>query len=82
MNELDWKTVRSSELYEGLYDGPHATRKLSDSGPDRFLESKLVTSTMDVSISPNTSDLHREEDYAQGTLRRATEHWCSRLKQT
>jgi len=37
-----WKTVPIKELYEGLYDGPHATPKPSDNGPV-FLGIKNVT---------------------------------------
>jgi type I restriction enzyme S subunit len=39
---VSWKTVPIKELYEGLYDGPHATPKPSDSGPV-FLGIKNVT---------------------------------------
>jgi type I restriction enzyme S subunit len=38
----EWKTVPIKELYEGLYDGPHATPKPSDCGPV-FLGIKNVT---------------------------------------
>lgn len=37
-----WKTIPIKELYEGLYDGPHATPKPSDKGPI-FLGIKNVT---------------------------------------
>lgn len=38
----NWRTVPIRELYEGLYDGPHATPKPSDTGPV-FLGIKNVT---------------------------------------
>jgi len=37
-----WKSVPIREIYEGLYDGPHATPKPSDAGPV-FLGIKNVT---------------------------------------
>ncbi len=37
-----WRTLPIKELYDGLYDGPHATPKPSDSGPV-FLGIKNVT---------------------------------------
>lgn len=42
MRQTTWKPVPIKELYEGLYDGPHATPKPSDSGPV-FLGIKNVT---------------------------------------
>ena len=33
MNRSEWKTVPIREVYEGLFDGPHATPNPSDSGP-------------------------------------------------
>jgi len=38
----EWTTVPIKELYEGLYDGPHATPKTSDEGPV-FLGIKNLT---------------------------------------
>ena len=42
MTANGWITVPIKELYDGLYDGPHATPKPSDSGPV-FLGIKNVT---------------------------------------
>ena len=42
MKRAEWKTVPIKELYEGLYDGPHATPKPSNAGPV-FLGIKNVT---------------------------------------
>jgi type I restriction enzyme S subunit len=42
VKRADWKTVPIKELYEGLYDGPHATPKPSNAGPV-FLGIKNVT---------------------------------------
>lgn len=42
MKRAEWKTVPIKELYEGLYDGPHATPKPSEAGPV-FLGIKNVT---------------------------------------
>lgn len=42
MKCAEWKTVPIKELYEGLYDGPHATPKPFESGPI-FLGIKNVT---------------------------------------
>jgi type I restriction enzyme S subunit len=42
VKRADWKTVPIKALYEGLYDGPHATPKPADSGPV-FLGIKNVT---------------------------------------
>lgn len=42
MQRAEWRTVPIRELYEGLYDGPHATPKPSLSGPV-FLGIKNVT---------------------------------------
>jgi type I restriction enzyme S subunit len=40
--QAQWTTVPIKELYEGLYDGPHATPKTSDEGPV-FLGIKNLT---------------------------------------
>lgn len=42
MQHAEWRTVPIRELYEGLYDGPHATPKPASSGPV-FLGIKNVT---------------------------------------
>jgi type I restriction enzyme S subunit len=42
VKRAEWKTVPIKELYEGLYDGPHATPKPSEAGPV-FLGIKNVT---------------------------------------
>lgn len=42
MRPQEWPLVPISELYEGLYDGPHATPKPSEAGPV-FLGIKNVT---------------------------------------
>ena len=61
-----WKTVPIGELYEGLYDGPHATPKPSDSGPV-FLGIKNVTEDGHLDLS----DIRHiaEEDYGTWTRR-------------
>jgi type I restriction enzyme S subunit len=61
-----WKTVPISELYEGLYDGPHATPKPSDAGPV-FLGIKNVTDDGHLDLS----DIRHiaEEDYSTWTRR-------------
>jgi type I restriction enzyme S subunit len=30
---IEWQTIPIREVYAGMYDGPHATPKPSDSGP-------------------------------------------------
>ena len=42
MGHNGWNVIPIKELYEGLYDGPHATPKPSDAGPV-FLGIKNVT---------------------------------------
>ena len=42
MSSNEWTTVPIAELYEGLYDGPHATPKPATDGPV-FLGIKNVT---------------------------------------
>lgn len=66
MGATDWRTVPIRELYDGLYDGPHATPKPSDSGPV-FLGIKNVTDDgcLDLSEIRNIA----EEDYAKWTRR-------------
>jgi type I restriction enzyme S subunit len=62
----EWKTLPIKELYDGLYDGPHATPKPSDSGPV-FLGIKNVT---DDGCLDLTGIRHiAEEDYATWTRR-------------
>jgi type I restriction enzyme S subunit len=62
----EWKTLSIKELYDGLYDGPHATPKTSDSGPV-FLGIKNVT---DDGCLDLTEIRHiAEEDYASWTRR-------------
>jgi len=62
----EWKTLPIRELYDGLYDGPHATPKPSDSGPV-FLGIKNVT---DDGCLDLTEIRHiAEEDYASWTRR-------------
>ncbi len=62
----NWKTVPICELYEGLYDGPHATPKPSDAGPV-FLGIKNVTDDGHLDLS----DIRHiaEEDYSTWTRR-------------
>jgi len=62
----DWKTVPIKTLYEGLYDGPHATPKPSDSGPV-FLGIKNVTDDGRLDLSEIRHIA--EEDYATWTRR-------------
>ena len=61
-----WTTVPIRDLYEGLYDGPHATPKTSDEGPV-FLGIKNVTDDGQLDLS----DIRHiaEEDYATWTRR-------------
>ena len=47
---VSWKTVPIKELYEGLYDGPHATPAPSDKGPI-FLGIKNVTDDARLDLS-------------------------------
>lgn len=62
----EWKTMPIKDLYEGLYDGPHATPKLSDSGPV-FLGIKNVTDDGRLDL---TEIRHiAEDDYAAWTRR-------------
>ena len=66
MGVTEWKTLPIKELYDGLYDGPHATPKPSDSGPV-FLGIKNVT---DDGCLDLTEIRHiAEEDYASWTRR-------------
>lgn len=61
MSVVEWTTVPIKELYDGLYDGPHATPKPSDNGPV-FLGIKNVT---DDGCLDLTNIRHiAEEDYA------------------
>ena len=66
MATAKWNTVPISELYDGLYDGPHATPKTSDSGPV-FLGIKNVTDDGHLDMS----DIRHiaEEDFARWTRR-------------
>ena len=61
-----WNTVPISELYDGLYDGPHATPKTSDSGPV-FLGIKNVTDDGHLDMSEIRHIA--EEDFAKWTRR-------------
>ncbi len=62
----NWKTFPISELYEGLFDGPHATPKPTDAGPV-FLGIKNVTDDGHLDLS----DIRHiaEEDFARWTRR-------------
>ena len=66
MNPAEWKTVPIKEVYEDLYDGPHATPKPSDSGPV-FLGIKNVTDDgrLDLSDIRHIAD----EDFPKWTRR-------------
>ena len=66
MKRLDWKTVPIKALYEGLYDGPHATPKPSDSGPV-FLGIKNVTDDGRLDLAEIRHIA--EDDYAAWTRR-------------
>lgn len=61
-----WKTLPIKELYEGLYDGPHATPKPADSGPV-FLGIKNVTADGRLDLSEIRHIA--EEDYISWTRR-------------
>lgn len=62
----EWKQVPICDLYEGLYDGPHATPKPSNAGPV-FLGIKNVTDDGHLELS----DIRHiaEEDYSKWTRR-------------
>ncbi len=62
----NWKTVPISELYEGIFDGPHATPKPSSEGPV-FLGIGNVTDDGHLDLS----DIRHiaEEDFAKWTRR-------------
>lgn len=66
MKGSEWKTVPIKELYQGLYDGPHATPKPSDSGPV-FLGIKNVTDDGRLDLA----DIRHiaEDDFAMWTRR-------------
>ena len=66
MKRLDWKTVPIKALYDGLYDGPHATPKPSDSGPV-FLGIKNVTDDGRLDLAEIRHIA--EDDYAAWTRR-------------
>ena len=50
MERAEWRTVPIHELYEGLYDGPHATPKPSAAGPV-FLGIRNVTDDGQLDLS-------------------------------
>ncbi len=66
MKSTEWKTVPIKEVYEELYDGPHATPKPSDAGPV-FLGIKNVTDDGRLDLS----DIRHiaEEDFPKWTRR-------------
>lgn len=66
MRVSEWKTVPIKELYEGLYDGPHATPKPASEGPV-FLGIKNVTDDgcLDLSEIRHIA----EEDFSSWTRR-------------
>lgn len=66
MRQSEWRTTPIRELYQGLYDGPHATPKPSDSGPV-FLGIKNVTDDgcLDLSDVRNIA----EDDFSAWTRR-------------
>lgn len=66
MKRPDWKTLPIKALYEGLYDGPHATPKPSDSGPV-FLGIKNVTDDGRLDLAEIRHIA--EDDYAAWTRR-------------
>ena len=66
MKRPGWKTVPIKALYQGLYDGPHATPKPSDSGPV-FLGIKNVTDGGNLDLAEIR--LIAEDDYAAWTRR-------------
>jgi type I restriction enzyme S subunit len=63
---IEWNTLPIREVYEGLYDGPHATPKPSESGPV-FLGIKNVT--VDGRLDLAEIRHIAEEDYASWTRR-------------
>lgn len=66
MSAVEWRTVPIKELYDGLFDGPHATPAPSDSGPV-FLGIKNVTDDGQLDLA----DIRHiaEDDYAAWTRR-------------
>ena len=64
--QVTWNTAPIKDLYEGLYDGPHATPKASEQGPV-FLGIKNVTDDGHLDLS----DIRHiaEEDFATWTRR-------------
>jgi type I restriction enzyme S subunit len=62
----DWKPLPIKDLYEGLFDGPHATPKPADGGPV-FLGIKNITD--DGQIDLREIRHIAEEDYAAWTRR-------------
>lgn len=66
MKQYSWKTLPIKEIYLGLFDGPHATPKPSESGPV-FLGIKNVTT--DGSLDLTDIRHIAEEDFALWTRR-------------
>ncbi len=66
MSRTHWNTVPISQLYEGLYDGPHATPTPADEGPI-FLGIKNVTDDGHLDLSEIRHIA--EEDFAAWTRR-------------
>ncbi len=66
MNSADWKMVPIKDLYEGLYDGPHATPKPFECGPV-FLGIKNVTDDGRLDLSEIRHIA--EDDFATWTRR-------------
>ena len=66
MGRAEWRIVPIKDVYQALYDGPHATPKPSDAGPV-FLGIKNVTDDGQLDLS----DVRHiaEEDYAKWTRR-------------
>ena len=63
-----WPLVPISELYEGLYDGPHATPKPATAGPV-FLGIKNVTDDGRLDLADSEIRHIAEEDFAAWTRR-------------
>lgn len=65
-DQSEWRTIPIEQIWEGLYDGPHATPKPSESGPV-FLGIKNVTDDGQLDLS----DVRHiaEEDFATWTRR-------------
>ena len=61
----EWQTVEISSICEGIFDGPHATPKKTDTGPIFLGISSLSSGRLDLSSVEHLS----EDDFAKWTKR-------------